>query len=116
MWFKGTEKEWDALSNKEQSKLSLKETGCLFARPTWQMPIDCSHLQCQVARGEKPQIALTEGILYGERECGWLRFLSEERYQQVKTALLKRAEELGIYDPWKLPGGWQVIVGAGLEK
>jgi len=113
-WWKGTAKEWHDLPLEERDELSFKHTGCLVAYPSWETPVECVHTKCQIRRGELPPIALTEAILAGERESGWLRWVSEERFEQIRKACLKVAEKTGEYDPWKLPGGWQALVYGGL--
>jgi len=117
-WWKGTEKEWYALPTEEREALALKATGCLYAFPSWPSwkPVKCVHIRCQIQRGEKQLIDLTEGILAGERDQGYLRFLEENEYQKIRTVMLKAAEETGIYDPWKIPGGWQVFLMSAINE
>ncbi len=109
-WWKGTQNEWCDLLLQERERIAFEKTGCDAAWPLWHAPVKCLHVGCRIKRGELPPIAETEAVLNGERENGWLRFMSEERYQQLRDAMLKYAEKTGIYDPWKQPGGWQAMV------
>ena len=114
-WWKGTKAQWQALPIAERDELSFANTGCLIAYPSWVPPIDCVHIKCQIRRGEKAPIALTEAILAGERESGWFRFMDEEKYERVKAAIMEYAQEHKIYDPWKIPGGWKLFVHGAIE-
>ena len=118
-WFSGGEREWQALSHEEREDLAFAGCGCAVAYPTWAGPVDCVHTCCQIRRGEKPPIALTNAILRGEMDRGWLRFGKESRDGRRRLAALIRAirskcRETQVYDPWKLPGGWQAIVAIGV--
>lgn len=113
-WWKGTVKEWDALPIAERERIAFTHTGCAVAYCTWKAPANCFHLTCQILRGEKPAIALTEAVLAGERQAGWLRFMEEEAYQRLHRAIIARAQESEVYDPWQMPGGWQAIVFSGV--
>jgi hypothetical protein len=125
-WFHGTERDWQALSREEQAKLSFQATGCTIAFPTWEAPVDCSHPCCKVARGEQPPMYLVNGTLKDEMHNNWLRFEyrtpkgSNERNHLARLCILVRnkCRELQVWDPWKIPGGWQCIVytGVGLAK
>jgi hypothetical protein len=115
-WWLDTEAAWQKLPLAEREAIAFARTGCAVAYPTWQRPVDCVHLECRILRGELPKIALTNAILRGERESGWLRF-SEDRKQIAKLfrAYRKAARQTGIYDPWKLPGGWQGMVFTAVQ-
>lgn len=116
-WFRGTERDWQELSQEERERLSFEATGCEVAYPTW--PVngnsECRHLGCRIRRGELPKIALTNGVLRAEYDSGWLRFLPREQAARVFRSIRKRAMATGIYDPWKMEGGWQVMVHAGIS-
>ena len=107
-------KQWRALSSKKRENIAFKATGCEVAFPSWEPPVDCVHIGCMIRRGEKKPIDLTKAVLDGERAGGWLRFLSDEEYGKLYKAFLKLAKKTKVYDPWKIPGGWRVIVGAGI--
>lgn len=119
-WFKGTEKQWQALSMPEREEIAFKGCGCLVAYPTWTGPVECVHPKCQIRRGEKQPITLTNGILKYEMESGWLRFAKEttegrQRLGKICRAVRKHAMKTGVYNPWDMPGGWQIIVGAAVD-
>jgi hypothetical protein len=110
-WWKGTEREWQALTMPEREAIAFAATGCRVAYPTWEAPVDCCHVECRIARGEQPKIALTNAVLRGEAESGWLRFTKQEdrkRLAKIFRAYRKAARETGVYDPWKI--GWQGMV------
>jgi hypothetical protein len=113
-WFAGSEQDWLSLSQKEKEDIAFAATGCEAAYPTWEPPVDCVHIRCRIRRGELPKIALTNAVLRAEAESGWLHRASRERKYQVFRTIRKLAMETGIYDPWKLPGGWQLFVFGGL--
>jgi len=116
-WFRGTEQDWRDLPSGERERLSFEATGCEVAYPTWprkEKPT-CEHTSCRIRRGELPKIALTNGILYAEYDSGWLRFLTRSQAAKVFRAIRKQAMATGIYDPWKMEGGWQVMVQAGIS-
>ena len=112
-WFPGNEEAWRSLSGEEQQRLAFKATGCLIAYATWKAPVDCRHIDCLIARGEAEPLDKTKGILDYEHSSGWLRWMDEDKYQQLRDGMCKAAVELGEFDPWKL--GWQYIVGAALN-
>ena len=112
-WFHGTQREWELIPYEERKLTAFRATGCLIAYATWTAPVECYHPDCQIARGEKPAIYKAECVIEGERS-NWLRFLSEEKYQHIRSVLLAECERLNIYNPWQLPGGWQAFVGCGL--
>ena len=110
-WFKGTERDWKALSTAEQEEAAFAGCGCLVAYCTWPAPVDCLHTKCQIRRGELPKIALTNHILKSESQSGWLRFLRQEDRKALAglfRAVRKAARETGEYDPWKLD--WRLMV------
>lgn len=113
-WFPGSEDEWRALPWKERYDLSFKATGCQVAYPTWTAPVDCVHTHCLVRRGEKPPIYITNCALRAEARGSWLRFLNRKRLAYIYRAVRAAARKSGIYDPWEIPGGWQVMVFGGL--
>lgn len=118
-WFKGTEKQWQALSHEDRKDIAFKGCGCEVAYPTWQGPVDCVHIGCQIRRGEKQPIIETNRRLQNEIERGWLRFAKESTEGRVNLAKLvrairKRAIETGVYNPWDMEGGWQAMVSLGV--
>lgn len=116
-WWLGTEKEWQALPLKEREEIAFARTGCRVAYPTWERPVDCVHTECQIRRGELPPIALTNRVLRVEADSGWLRFLRQENrlgLAKIFRTVRRAAREQGEFDPWKLRGGWQVIVFGGI--
>lgn len=115
-WFHGTDADWKAIPIAERDELSFAATGCCVAYATWPAPVDCSHLKCRIRRGELPKIAETNATLRSEYYNGWLRFIEDrKRVAAIFRAVRKAAKETKIYDPWKLPGGWQVMVYAGVQ-
>lgn len=115
-WFKGTEKDWKQLPLAEREELAFAATGCMVAYATWEAPVNCSHIGCRIRRGELPKIALTNSTLRGEYSNGWLRFIEDRaKVARIFRAIRKAARETGIYDPWKLPNGWQTMVFSGIE-
>lgn len=116
-WWLQSEKEWQALPMPEREDIAFIRTGCRVAYPTWERPVDCVHLECRIRRGELPKIALTNAVLRGEKQSGWLRF-NEDRKQVAKIfrEFRKLARQTGQYDPWKIPGGWQLIVFTGVQS
>lgn len=115
-WWLGTEKEWQAIPLAEREEIAFIRTGCLYAYPTWQRPVDCVHTQCCIRRGELPAIVLTNRILRSEAESGWLRFLANEdrsKLAHIFRVYRKAARAQRIYDPWKLD--WQLMVVAGIN-
>jgi hypothetical protein len=113
-WFPGSEEEWKRLPMAERSRLAFASTGCQVAYPTWTAPVGCVHPRCQIARGEKPRIYLTNLILRAEAEYGWLRFNDRKKNAAIFRAARATARRTGIYDPWQMPGGWQMLVYGGL--
>ncbi len=113
-WFPGTQDDWDSLPYAEMRERAFSATGCLLAYPTWKGTVDCLHVDCRIRRGELSPIEKTSSILEAERHNGWLRFLPEDAYRAIKERFLCRALEMGIYDPWEIPGGWQVMVAAAI--
>jgi hypothetical protein len=118
-WFKGTQQSWRDLTEQEREDRSFQATGCEVAYPTWKAPVDCLHISCQIRRGEKAPIMLTNRILRSELESGYLRFGKEStegriRLGRICRAIRRAAITTGIYDPWKLPGGWQTLVVAAI--
>lgn len=101
-WYQGTERSWAALDSGAQEAIAFKATGCLVAYPTWTRPVDCLHIDCRIARGEKPPIAKTHQMLRAERACGYLRWLDREQLAVVYRSFRKLAHERGEYDIWKL--------------
>ena len=118
-WFKGSEKAWDRLDSQTKKDLSFKHTGCEAAYPTWEK-CDCVHTGCRIRRGEIPPIVLTNGILKYELSNGWLRFNKDSKeardhLARLIRAIRRKAQETGIYDPWKIPGGWQSMVATAIS-
>lgn len=113
-WYKGTPKEWEALSLEEREALAFAGTGCLCAWPRWQAPVDCVHPKCQISRGEKPAIYLTNCILKAEAYNGWLRFNDRQTNAKIFRVYRNAARKTGIYDPWKL--GWEIMVGSAIQN
>ena len=79
-----------------------------------------SHIECKIRRGELPRIAETNSWLRAESFSGWLRFHRESAEGRRKLAVIFRGvrqvcREKGIYNPWKLEGGWQIFVYGGLQ-
>lgn len=122
-WFKGGEKEWQALPMKEREDLAFTATGCEVAYCTWQAPVDCVHVCCQIRRGELPKIAELNHTMRHEAESGWWRFIGREsgrgeRSQQGRKTLAmlyrfyrQRARTTGQYDLWKLGGSEVAMIG-----
>jgi hypothetical protein len=119
-WFDGGDREWRALPLAERDALAFKATGCAVAYATWPAPVDCVHTGCLILRGTLPSIALTNHILRSEAQSGYLRFIPQStrdgrlRLARIYRAIRAQARATGVYDPWKMNGGWQVMVGAGI--
>jgi hypothetical protein len=108
-WWTEGEPGWQALPLTERERIALDRTGCKFAYPTWERPINCIHLKCQIARGELPKVAETNCVLRGEMRSGWLRFIDDrQKLARICRACRKAARETSIYDPWTI--GWQGMV------
>jgi hypothetical protein len=119
-WFDGTERQWQELTTEQREEIAFKGCGCLSAYPTWETPVNCVHPRCQIRRGEKPAIYLTNCILRSEMERGWLRFHKDSKdgrkhLAQLVRSIRRKAIETGIYDPWEIPGGWQSMVATGIH-
>lgn len=119
-WFKGSERQWGDLTHESRKDLAFAGCGCEAAYPTWPGPVDCVHVGCQIRRGEKKPLIMTNRILRYEMESGWLRFSKDSgegrtHLGRLVRAIRNRALETGIYDPWDLPGGWQAIVATGVH-
>ena len=114
-WYSGTEQEWQALSMAKRHDTAFAKTGCEIAYPTWQAPVNCVHDKCRIRRSEIPAIVETYHILQYEADRGWLLFLSRVHKARVFIAMRRAARESEIYDPWKIPGGWQALVMAGVS-
>lgn len=118
-WWPGTEADWRALPLRQREEIAFARTGCRVAYPTWERSVDCVHTECQILRGELPKIALTNRVLRAESYNGWLRFMRRENRKQLARVFLtirKTARESGVYDPWTMRGGWQVIVFSGVQQ
>lgn len=121
-WFKGGEREWQALPMEERERLAFEATGCEVAYCTWEAPVNCCHVTCQIRRGELPQIALLNHELRSQAE-NWWRFIGREsgrgeRSPQGRKTLAalyrayrKLAMERKEYDLWKLGGVEIAMVG-----
>ncbi len=114
-WFDGDQAEWDALPYAAKLDMAFAATGCEVAYPTWAKPVNCWHTTCQIRRGELPAIVETNRVLRNEMENGWLRFHKDsqtgrDRLARLCMAIRKEAGKQGIYNPWKLAGGWQAMV------
>lgn len=71
---------------------------------------------CKIRRGELPKIAGTNQTLRHEASSGWLRFITDrKRLAVIFRAIRSAARRTGVYDPWKIPGGWQVMVYSGIQ-
>lgn len=113
-WFEGSEQEWKALPVAEREQRSLAATGCLLAWPSWEGPVECVHVGCQIARGELPKIARVNAQLRGEAESGWLRFVTDrKRLAAIFRAHRRVARETGAYDIWSKEA-WALTVYGGL--
>jgi hypothetical protein len=115
-WFPGNERAWKALPEEERQNLAFAALGCEVAYATWTGPVDCRHIRCLVRRGEKQPIIETNWTLRAEMDNGYLRFHKDSQEGRDKLARLirafrKYAMEHGVYDPWKMPGGWASMVG-----
>ena len=120
-WYPGNQAMWDALPWEDRENLSFAATGCEVAYPTWAVPVNCVHTGCRIRRGEIPLIVLTNSILLSEIHSGWLRFHAKDKHGRIRLARLcfavrNAARQTGIYDPWRLPGGWQAIVFTGIAS
>jgi len=77
---------------------------------------DCFHVECRIRRGELPKIALTNCVLRGEAESGWLRFLKKEdrsKLAAIFRAYRKAAATLAFTILGKLAGKvWSCTVSA----
>lgn len=113
-WFDGSEKAWRSLPLKDQEAIAFHETGCVYACPLWETPVDCSHTHCRIKRGELPPIAQTNSVLRGEKE-NWLRFIDRDAQAKVFRAVRNHSKRCGNYDPWS-NGAWSVMVGAGVAS
>ena len=118
-WFKGSERDWQALSHEERQDIAFAGCGCEAAYATWEGPVNCVHIGCQIRRGEKAPLIMTNRTLKAEMCNGWLRFGKETRAGRIRLARLisairSKAQETGMYDPWQLPGGWQGMVGSAV--
>ena len=118
-WWLGTEAEWRSLPLAQREDIAFARTGCRVAYPTWERPVDCVHTECLIRRGELPKIALTNRVLRAEADTGWLRFMRQEnrrRLAKVFRVIRKQARTSGIYDPWEMNGGWQILVYSAVEE
>lgn len=113
-WWKGTLESFYDLPTKEREKIAFEATGCEVAAPTWEAPVDCCHVGCQIRRGEKHPVYATNCILRGEAYRGWLRFADRTAKAKTFRAVRKACKATGIFDPWELPGGWQALVYTGV--
>lgn len=118
-WFPGTERDWQALDHETRKDLAFAGCGCEVAYATWSGPVDCVHTGCQIRRGEIKPLIMTNRILRYEIERGWLRFGKEStegrrNLGRLVRAIRRQALATGVYDPWKMPGGWQALVGTAL--
>jgi hypothetical protein len=111
-WYPGTMADWNRLSMDERRELAFAGTGCEVAVATWEAPVDCVHVECQIRRGERPAIALTNATLRSEMARGYLRFGSRKSRAARCRIIRSEAHATGIYDPWKMANGWQVMVSA----
>ena len=109
--------EWLTMTRDEQKAASLKALGCLHGLPSWERDnSECLHIDCRIARGEAPPIVMANSILLGEMKAGWLRSLrdgdAECRAELAKIVweLRRRCRAEGQYDPWRVHGGWELIV------
>ncbi len=108
-WWTEGEPAWLALPLAERERVALERTGCKFAYPTWERPVNCVHLKCRIARGELPKIAETNCVLRSETQSGWLRFIDDrQKLARIYRAYRKLARQTGVYDPWNL--SWAGLV------
>jgi hypothetical protein len=120
-WYAGTEADWRAIPYEERKAMAFQATGCEVAYPTWKAPADCVHTDCRVLRGELPAIAITNAVLRYEMCSGWLRFglgtpAGRARMARIVRGVRAAAMRTGIWDPWEMPGGWCVMVGAAVSE
>lgn len=54
-WWTEGEPAWRALPLMQREQIAFERTGCKFAYPTWERPVNCLHLPCRIARGELPK-------------------------------------------------------------
>lgn len=113
-WYGGTEQEWRQLPAEIRERLSLEQTGCLYAFPSWAECRSCRHTDCLIARGELPPIAKVNAQLRGERESGWFRFISDrDKLAKIFRAHRAIARRTGVYDIWS-KDAWAVTVYSGI--
>lgn len=108
-WWTEGESGWQALSLAERERIALERTGCKYAYPTWELPVNCIHLRCRIGRGELPKIAETNCLLRAEATSGWLRFIDDrQKLARIYRAYRRLARQSGVYDPWQL--SWAGLV------
>jgi hypothetical protein len=113
-WFHGTEADWHALDFPTKERLAFEGCGCAVAFPTWEGPVDCVHVTCQILRGELPKIAEMNMTLRYEAESGWLRDVPRARLAAIFRAYRRAARASGIYNPWRLD--WRLLVWSGVTS
>jgi len=113
-WFNGTISDWRNMPDGLQKEIAFRATGCQVAFPTWPAPVKCLHPQCRLRRGEIRPIRITNSTLRFEAQFGYLRLMERKKRAAVMRWIRRQARKTGIYDPWKMPGGWQAIVYGGL--
>lgn len=110
---------WESLDWSAREALAFKSCGCALAWPTWEAPVHCCHVGCQVLRGELPSIAVCNGMLRYEAENGWLRFYDRSSPRDRNTLarifrhVRNQCRRSGDYDIWH--HSWNVIVTAGVS-
>jgi diadenosine tetraphosphatase ApaH/serine/threonine PP2A family protein phosphatase len=113
-WETGGREVWQRIPLAAREEDAFVHCGCLYAAPTWGIPVHCLHLECKLRRGEITPADKLRAILTSERD-NWLRGVSDEVFERLYAGCLRVAQETGEYDPWKLPGGWMGIVYTGLD-
>lgn len=115
-WFDGSESDWRALPRTEREALSLANTNCLFAFPSWGRSTTggCVHVDCRIARGEVRPITRVNAQLKGEAQSGWLRFVTDrDKLAAIFRVHRAIARQTGTYDIWSKEA-WGLTVSAGI--
>lgn len=111
-WWSGTEREWECMALSEREPIAFACTGCLYAWPRWEAPVNCVHTKCRIARGEIKPISMLNNIMRHEASNGWWRFI-EDRNQLARMYrhYRREARRTGEYNLWKLGGSGVALLG-----
>lgn len=113
--------EWRELPLEDREAWGLKYRGCAYASPLWDDSSHCRHPRCRVLRQEAHPIVILNSYLFYELYDGYLKSWrrsqdprKRQKLAQVLWYIRQQARQSGVYDPWKIPGVWQLFVSAAL--